>query len=118
MGALPQDTLYGFRMRSNSLSLAQAGGTGLFSGVDRPFPSPSHPGSAVPLHPILLRPPEGPGTYYDGVDAEALRHYLLVSGDEWYDILSTQPPPGICGTFRRQAAGCAMSVPDSLFFDI
>ena len=58
------------------------------------------------------------GLYYDGVDAEALRHYILVSGDEWYDILSTQPPRVFAEPFGAGLPDAQCPSPDSLFFDI
>lgn len=114
----PQDTLYGFRMRSNSLSLAQEEELGCFlerTGLPHRRPILALQCRYTRYFCDCLKDQE---LYYDGVDAEALRHYILVSGDEWYDILSTQPPRVFAEPFGAGLPDAQCPSPDSLFFDI
>ena len=105
-------------MRSNSLSLAQAEELGCFLEWTGLF----HRRPILALQCRYTRYfcdcLKDQGLYYDGVDAEALRHYLLVSGDEWYDILSTQPPRVFAEPFGTRLPDARCPSPDSLFFDI
>lgn len=88
-----QDGLYGYRMHANSFSLQQE---------EELFHLMRLAGTVPGAQAILALECrytnyfnwclEEQSLCFDAVDPAGLRHYMLISDEDWYDVLSIQPP--------------------------